>query len=114
MPKDCDVYTMKHIIHDWDDEDSVTILSNVASAMKTGSHLLLLEVVVPEDNSYNPFSTEFSSYFDLHMLVAVGGAERRPNEFASILHRAGLELVKIHKGRGPGAAMCVVEAQRVV
>jgi hypothetical protein len=102
---------MKHIIHDWDDGQSVAILRNVADAMHAGSHLVLLEVVVPEDNSYNPFKTEFSSYFDLHMLVAVGGAERRPSEFKRIMQRAGLELVKIHKGRGPGALMCVIEAK---
>ncbi len=108
--KGCDVYMMKHIIHDWDDEASVTILSNIVTAMKPDSRLLLIEVVVPEDNAYNPFSTEFSSYFDLHMFVAVGGAERRPSEFRSILERAGLKLADIHKGTGPGAAMCVVEA----
>lgn len=102
---------MKHIIHDWDDDNSVAILRNIVAAMKPESHLLILDVVVPEDNTYNPFSTEFSTYFDLHMLVAVGGTERRPSEFRSILERAGLELVQIHKGTGPGAAMCVVEAQ---
>lgn len=111
IPKGCDVYVMKHIIHDWDDGQSVAILRNVADVMHAGSHLVLLEVVVPEDNSYNPFKTEFSSYFDLHMLVAVGGAERRPSEFKRIMQRAGLELVKIHKGRGPGALMCVIEAK---
>lgn len=107
----CDVYTMKHIIHDWDDKQSVEILRNTAAAMHPGSRLLLLEVVVPEDNSYNPLKTDFSSYFDLHMLVAVGGAERRPSEFKRILTRAGLELVEVHKGSGPGALMCVIEAR---
>jgi len=111
IPRGCDVYTMKHIIHDWDDKQSVEILRNTAAAMHPGSRLLLLEVVVPEDNSYNPLKTDFSSYFDLHMLVAVGGAERRPSEFKRILTRAGLELVEVHKGSGPGALMCVIEAR---
>ncbi|MEJ0067117.1 MAG: methyltransferase [Caulobacteraceae bacterium] len=39
---------MKFIIHDWDDADSVAILSNCAKAAGSGARVLLVEIVAPE------------------------------------------------------------------
>ncbi len=34
-----DVYMMKHILHDWNDEECVTILKNISKAAPIGSKL---------------------------------------------------------------------------
>src|ERR1700722_19202384 len=43
-----DAYVLKHIIHDWPDEDAVQILRNVRIAAGAGKHVLLVEFVLPE------------------------------------------------------------------
>ena len=34
VPADADVYLLRHVIHDWDDEDAAVILRNCAEAMQ--------------------------------------------------------------------------------
>jgi hypothetical protein len=48
VPEGGDAYLMKAIIHDWNDDDALTILSNVRSAIAPGGKLLLLESALPE------------------------------------------------------------------
>lgn len=43
VPAGADAYLMRHIIHDWDDEKSLTILRNCHRAMQPGAKLLLVE-----------------------------------------------------------------------
>jgi len=45
-----DAYFMRHIIHDWDDEKSTTILKNCRKAMGDKGKLLVVEGVVPPGN----------------------------------------------------------------
>jgi hypothetical protein len=51
VPTGADAYILKHIIHNWDDQASVQILRNVRSAAPAGAALLLVETVIPEDDS---------------------------------------------------------------
>jgi len=78
---------MKHIIHDWDDELSNKILTNIARAMPAHAKLLIVEMVVPEGNE-----PHFSKVMDLGMLVLPGGVERTRAEYHTLLGDAGLRL----------------------
>jgi hypothetical protein len=98
-----DAYIMKHIIHDWDDERCVRILSNIRSAMEPGAKVLLVETVVPEGNL-----PHYSKLLDLEMLTSPGGAERTAEEYASLLARAGLRMTRIVPTRSP---LSIVEAE---
>lgn len=91
-----DAYVMKHIIHDWDDERCVTILSNIRRAMEPGAKVLIVETVVPEDDR-----PHYSKLLDLEMLTSPGGAERTAEEYAALLARAGLRLTRITPTRSP-------------
>ena len=81
---------MRHIIHDWDDEHSLTILRNCHRAMPAGARLLLVESVIPPGNE--PFAGKF---LDLVMLLIPGGKERTADEYRALFHEAGFELTKI-------------------
>lgn len=89
-PSVADVYIMKHIIHDCDDELSNKILNNIAQAMHAHAKLLIVEMVVPEGNE-----PHFSKLMDLGMLVLPGGVERTREEFHTLLAGAGLRLDRI-------------------
>ena len=85
-----DAYTMKMILHDWDDERSIAILRNVRKAIAPGGTLLVLETVIPPGNT--PSSGKL---LDINMLVMTGGRERTEAEFASLYRAAGFELTRV-------------------
>jgi hypothetical protein len=84
-----DAYIMKMILHDWNDEECVKILSNIQKASPAGGRVLIVEHVVP-----GPETPHFSKLFDIHMMCALTGRERTEKEYAALLQRAGLSYVR--------------------
>jgi SAM-dependent methyltransferase len=97
-----DAYFFRHIIHDWDDDKSTTILKNCREALKPRGKILVVESVVPPGNE--PF---FGKDLDLTMLVLPGGLERTEAEYRQLFAGAGLKLARIVKSP---TEMCVLEA----
>ena len=90
VPKGADAYMMRHIIHDWDDEKSLTILRHCHQVMSTDSKLLVVESVIPPGN--DPFGGKF---LDLVMLLIPGGKERTEDEYRTLFDEAGFELTRV-------------------
>jgi len=90
VPKEADAYLMRHIIHDWDDEKSLTILRNCHAAMPDNGKLLVVESVIPPGN--DPFAGKF---LDLVMMLIPGGKERTSEEYKTLYEQAGFELTRI-------------------
>jgi demethylsterigmatocystin 6-O-methyltransferase len=84
-------YYLRHILHDWTDEDSVRILKNLVPALTSESRIVIDEVVLPDTNV--PWQCAF---MDLSMSAALGGCERSRDEWQNLLDRAGLKTVEIH------------------
>lgn len=105
VPTGGDVYMLKHIIHDWDDDRSISILQNCHAAMSAGSRLLLIEQVIPPGN--DPF---VGKLIDLNMLVCQAGCERTEDEYRSLLQRSGFELTQTIFTHAPTS---IIEAIRL-
>lgn len=90
VPGGADAYLLRHIIHDWDDEKSITILRNCRRAMGQGGKLLIVEGVVPLGNE-----PSVSKFFDLAMMVLPGGMERTEEEYQQLFEAAGFQLTRI-------------------
>ena len=90
VPDDGDVYLLKSVIHDWDDDESVAILRSCRRVARPSTTLLLVEQLL--DASPNPARTAFS---DLNMLVMPGGRERTSDEYAALLSSAGWSLSRV-------------------
>ena len=90
VPGGADAYVMRHIIHDWNDSKSVTILKNCHAVMSPGDRLLLVESVIPPGNG--PFTGKF---LDLTMMLIPGGRERTAGEYRDLYDEAGFDLVRI-------------------
>jgi ubiquinone/menaquinone biosynthesis C-methylase UbiE len=84
-----DAYIMRHILHDWSDDDAVTILTNCRKSMNAGGKVLVVEAVIQEGNEPSPFKL-----LDLTMLL-IGGKERTKSQFENIFSKAGLKLNRI-------------------
>ena len=90
VPSGADLYMMRHIIHDWDDDKSLTILRNCRQAMSPDGKLLIVESVIPPGNQ--PFRGKL---LDLVMLLIPGGKERTEQEYRALLDEAGFELTQV-------------------
>lgn len=105
VPTGYDLYLLKFIIHDWDDDHAARILTNVAKAAAPDARIVLLEQVMPDaiDGSRDHRAVIRS---DLTMMT-VGGKERTAEEYRSLLADAGLQLKAI---RPSGPRFSVIEA----
>jgi hypothetical protein len=89
-PAGGDAYILKHIIHDWSDEECVTILGHCHTGMAAGGKVLIVEMVIPERNV-----PAISKFLDLQMLLFLTGRERTEAEYRDLLERAGFELTRV-------------------
>jgi precorrin-6B methylase 2 len=94
VPEGADAVLLKHVIHDWDDEQATAILGNCRRALKPGAKLLIAEGVYPPriDTS---LESRGAAANDVNMLVVAGGRQRSEQEFRSLYRAAGFELTKI-------------------
>lgn len=84
-----DCYLLMNIIHDWDDDQAVQILTAVAQAgAPRDATVLLLEAVLPGDSG-----PHWAKTLDVIMLALTGGRERTLHEYDALLRKAGLNLV---------------------
>jgi hypothetical protein len=105
VPAGADAYFMKHILHDWGDEDCGRILAACREAMKPASKLLICERILPPGNE--PSSAKL---VDLHMLMTNhGGKERTEREYRELLEGAGFSMLRVIP---TGTPWSVIEAAK--
>ena len=94
VPPGADAYLLRAILHDWDDERSITILKSVRKAAAKDAVLLIVERVLPEKAEAG--NVVDSYLLDLEMLVNTpGGRERSESEFREILNAAGFGPLRL-------------------
>jgi hypothetical protein len=108
LPAGADVYLLKNIIHDWDDERASRILRNCHDAMPDGGRLLLIEQVLP---AYLDASASHRAivHDDLAMMLGPGGKERNEYEFRELLRCSGFALAGI---KPIGLGYSILEARK--
>ena len=89
-PEDGDLYVLRRVVHDFDDDEAAAVLTTVRRHMPQTATLLLMESVVPPGNE-----PHFAKSLDLDMLVFVGGRERTEDEFRALLDRAGFRTTRV-------------------
>ena len=90
VPDGADAYLIRHLLHNYDDDDCVKMLSNVRRAMRPDSLVLVLEKTVPTDDTPGP-----GCWLDLHVMLLTGGRERTVPEYRTLFKRAGLRLERV-------------------
>ena len=90
VPSGGDVYVLSHIIHDWSEDQCLTILGHCRQAMKPGGRLLIVETVLPPGDTMHQGKLQ-----DMVMLVVPGGQERTEAEYAALLEKASFRLTRV-------------------
>jgi hypothetical protein len=70
IPQGRPTYIIRHVLHDWTDDDVVTILSMVRQAMSGHSRLLLVEMLL------RPESSRFVRTTSMQLLALNSGITR--------------------------------------
>lgn len=102
VPGGADAYVLKGIIHDWNDDDALTILKNCRRAIRHDGRLLLLETILEPSNE-----SDLGKFMDVLMLTLVGGRERTEADFRTLLREAGFSLTRII----PAGPSSIIESQ---
>ena len=90
VPVGGDAYVLAQILHDWDDERCMAILTQCRHVMPDHGKLLVVELVLPPGDE--PF---LGKWLDLHMLVMLGARERTAAEYGTLFRTAGFELARV-------------------
>lgn len=96
IPAGADLYMMKTVLHDWDDEKSIAILKKCREAMtdRPDARLLIVEQILPERVEPG-FNAQMHVLADLNMMVRTGGFERTADAFAELLASSGMRLTRV-------------------
>jgi len=103
VPPGADAYIMRVVLHDWEDQAAISILSTCRKAMSDTAKLLIIEQVVAPPNE--GLAGKLS---DLNMLVSPGGRERTREEFSVLCDAARFKLLNV---TGAGPRLSVIEAK---
>jgi hypothetical protein len=99
-----DLYLLKFILHDWDDDHCVKILRVCREAMEPGGRIAVVEFVA--NPSWPDRTTAMS---DMSMMLLLNGRERSVEEFDALFAAAGLRRHRVHPTRSPQVVMETVE-----
>jgi hypothetical protein len=102
VPAGAHAYILSHIIHDWNDNQSLVILGGVRDAVKRDGRLLIVEMVLAGGDAPHP-----GKMLDMAMLSQLGGQERTEAEYAVLLGKAGFHLTRVVATNSPAS---IVEA----
>ncbi|WP_433556084.1 methyltransferase [Pseudonocardia xinjiangensis] len=84
-----DLYLLKMIMHDWDDDQCTTILRNCREAVNEGGHALVVEMVIGELGR-----PDFATRVDMNMLNVMHGMEREMAEYDALFAASGWRRVR--------------------
>lgn len=102
-PAGGDLYLLKSVLHNWDDDAAVRILRACRQASTRDGRLLVVGHVLPEGPE-----PAFGHLLDLMMLVQFGGQERTREQYRALLARARWTVERVIRTAG---ALAIVQAR---
>jgi hypothetical protein len=102
IPHGKPTYIIRHVLHDWTDDEVVHILSNVRQAMpKQNGRLLLVEMLL------RPDSSRYVRQTSVQLLALNSGITRTQEAMEALVVRAGFKVSRVTHMR---AVDSVIEA----
>ena len=98
IPQGKPTYLIRHVLHDWRDEEVITILKAVRAAMLANKStpppkLLVCEMLVREDSQRFVYTTS------MQLLALNNGITRTEGHMVDLIQRAGYDVKKTHEMR---------------
>jgi hypothetical protein len=91
-----DLFVLKSVLHDWDDERAVRLLTNIRAAMRPDSKLVMFTWLMPEPDVKRDPAEELSMAIqDIELMVMTRGETRRLGTYRKLFAQAGLEITDV-------------------
>ncbi len=87
-----DVYIMKHIINDWEDEKCIRLLENCRRGWRENGRVICVDAVVPPMGNTAGTPAKLT---DIVMMTFITGKERTEEQWADLYRSAGFEIQSI-------------------
>jgi hypothetical protein len=91
-----DLYLLRFILHDWDDDECVRILDNCRRGLEPGGRVVVIELLVGA-----PDEPGLAALMDLNMFTVVRGRERDLAGFDRLFAAAGLRRTTVTRTNSP-------------
>jgi hypothetical protein len=101
-----ELFLLKLILHDWNDETCIRILRNCRAAMATGGRVLVIEMLLGDIGREPPNAP----LMDVNMLVHLFGRERTVSEYGRLLNEAGLRVDQVLPTASPFSVIQAIAA----
>jgi hypothetical protein len=96
VPAGGDAYLIKRVLMDRNDHEAGTVLKNCRAAMRPQGRVIVVDPMLPDDNSPHP-----NWLVDMNMLVVHGGACRTERQFSVLFESAGFAMSRVLATRSP-------------
>ena len=97
-----DLYLLKHVLHDGNDTEAVSILKRCRDSIRPGGRVVIIEILLGEMGE-----PALGPLMDLNMMVMLTGRERTLDGYRGLIEKAGFQVSKVTPIRSP---MVVIEA----
>jgi len=91
VPSGGDLYTLKQIIHDWENPECLQILSNCRKTMNADGRVLVIDEIITPGKKIPPVI----ALIDLQLQLLMRGRKRSEAEHRSLFEAAGLRLTQV-------------------
>jgi len=103
VPAGADMYVLRRVLHNWNDDNAGRLLAQVRAAMPVGARLLVLEDLMPaapeaSSASAGAWAAPRNRIVDLLMLVLMEGRDRTAAEYSALLQASGFTVKSIAPG----------------
>ncbi|GAM18130.1 hypothetical protein SAMD00019534_013050 [Acytostelium subglobosum LB1] len=102
---EADCYTLKNILHDWDNKAVIEILKTVSKSMKPTSKVYVYDFLMAEKSTPE---NSFISWLDIKMMALLNGLERSLDDWKTVSNGCGLKVEKVIPSPMPHAPTLVI------
>jgi hypothetical protein len=100
VPGGGDLYVLRRVLHNWNDESALCVLARVRAAMRAEARLLVLEELLPaaaeaSSASAGVWAAPRKRIVDLLMLVLMEGRDRTAEEYTTLLVDSGFAVKNV-------------------
>lgn len=110
--KDADIYLLRMIIHDWADADAVKILKEITKAMKEGSRIVIMDMVLPTPGTSSQTFEAALRQKDLMMRQVLNAKEREVEDWHALIRAVDERLQIVAIRRPEGSQQSIIEISR--
>ena len=89
-----DLYVVKHVLRDWPNADAIRLLRTIRSAVRSDSHLLVIDGISGEAG----VNDQLIGLVDIQLFGDMGGGLRSRAEWSTMLREGGFELFQVTGG----------------